>query len=163
MFKYEMNVNKGVYAKALLAELSAAGYPTAGYFSGEGLSILSVYQEADFTGEQTAQIDGIVVSHVGDTWDTPLGTVGTHTLSADKVTITANDVDAATVTVAPASGEYAWSLWLDGERVASSATLGTIDAADGYALAITADGAGVYILRVIQAGTYKQITITAVE
>jgi len=88
---------------------------------------------------------------------------GVFTLTADKTTITANDVDAATVTVAPASGEYHWSLWLEGDMVASSATLGVIDLADGYALAVTADGAGEYVLRVIQGGTYKQITITAVE
>jgi len=90
-----------------------------------------------------------------------LGVEGTHTLTADKATITANDVDAATVTVSPASGEYDWLLSLDDESVASSATLGTIDAADGYALAITADGAGEYVLRVFQAGKYKEITITA--
>jgi len=92
-----------------------------------------------------------------------MGVEGDHTLTADKTTITADDVDTATVTVSPASGEYDWLLSLDGESVASSATLGTIDAADGYALAVTADGAGAYILRVIQDGKYKQITITAVE
>jgi hypothetical protein len=96
-----------------------------------------------------------------DVWEIEAGAIGTHTLSADKTSIAADGVDAATVTVSPASGEYAWSLWLEGALVASSATVGVIDLADGYALAIAVNVAGTYILRVIEAGTYKQITITA--
>ena len=131
--------------------------------------IVTVYASEAWTDAMRGLVDDALADYddptltLRDVWALDGATVGAHTLATDKTTITANDVDAATVTVAPASGEYHWSLWLDGDQVASSATLGTIDAADGYALAITADDAGEYVLRVIQDGKYKQITITAVE
>jgi hypothetical protein len=135
----------------------------------EGVYIVTAYSSEAWTDTMRGLVDDALADYddptltLRDVWALGGATEGAHTLTADKTSITADGVDAATVTVSPGSGEYAWSLWLEGGLVASSATLGVIDLADGYALAIAVNVAGSYVLRVIEAGTYKEITITATE
>jgi len=93
----------------------------------------------------------------------PEAAEGAFVLSADKATIDADGVEAATISVDVESGDYGWAVWQAGVLLDSSEASGVINASDDYELALTSSVPGTHTVRWIDAsGGVQEIEIEAV-